>query len=209
MSYNIIKPPFVLDFFSMGKADLKNYFNWYLAVMPERITELEAAIRETPGFHLWRADYTPDSLDALGNWFVAEVETRPRTAEEVQEKYKLPFPDAVPNEELTNRTISLAMDIGMYLGKTLQNNYGHLEWTQFLNDKRFIDYGQPVLVGFGKVPMNPFQLVIVFARAIKNKRRSGERLRQLYDIWAKEAATSNGGRSGQRHIEKGRARRSR
>jgi len=193
----------------MSKAELKDYFNWFLAVISERIAELESAVRKTPGFSTWKADYTPDSLGPLGNWFATQVETRPKTSEEIQDKHKLPFPEMVADEELTDRTISLAMDIGMYLGKTLQNNYGHLEWIQFLDNKRFIDHGQPVLVGFGKVPMNSFRIVTGLTRSIIDKRRTGERLRELYDYWAQRAAANNGGRSGERHIDKAAKRRSR
>ncbi len=193
----------------MSKTELKGYFNWFLTVMPERLAELEEAVRKTPGFQTWKADFTPDSLGPLGDWLATQVETRPRSSQEVQEKYKLPFPEAVPDEELTDHTISIAMDIGMYLGKTLQNHYGHLQWAQYLDNKRFIDYGQPVLIGFGKVPMNPFRIVTGIARSIKDDKNHNKDLRELYNHWAPRAAANNGGRSDQPHIEKGARRRSR
>jgi hypothetical protein len=70
-------------------------------------------VRETPGFESWQPDCTPASLDALGQWFAEQVETRSRTQGERQAiNDRLVFQMDIPAEELTNRTFSLAMDIG-------------------------------------------------------------------------------------------------
>jgi hypothetical protein len=60
------------------------------------------------------ADRSPESLERLGDWFAGNVETRTKTGEEIEAiKAKLTFPIDVPGEQLTNRTFSLAMDIGL------------------------------------------------------------------------------------------------
>jgi hypothetical protein len=41
------------------------------------------------------------------------------------------------------------MDIGMYFSQVLMKNYPSLKWEQPLGNKRFADYDQPCLVGFG------------------------------------------------------------
>ena len=133
MTYRTIQPPFTLEFRTMPKDELRAYYRWFLEQIPERIVELQKAVNETAGYESWRADGTPASLDALGRWFVAQVETRPRTEKELDEiKADLPYPIAVSPSDLTNRTLSLAMDIGMYLSQVLMTNVSGLRWPQNL-----------------------------------------------------------------------------
>ena len=93
----------------------------------------------------------------------------------------------VPNEELTNRTFSLAMDIGMFLSQVFLENYPFLKWEQPLGNKNFIDYGQPVLVKFSSAPFNPVGMVVTFAYGLVSKKKTGEGLRNIYNIWSKMA----------------------
>jgi hypothetical protein len=86
-------------------------------------------------------------------------------------------------EELTNRTYSLAMDVGMYFSQVLIKNHPSLRWELPTHNKKFADYGQPVLVGFGRVPLNPIRIAVVLAHGIAAKKQ--ERLRELYDYWSR------------------------
>src|SRR6266851_6630039 len=150
MAYQTIQPPFPLRFREMSKKELKDYFRWFVEVLPERISELTEAVRQSHGFETWQPDYAPASLDTLGNWFAVQAEARNRTQEELEAiKNRLVFPMDIPGEELTNRTFSLAMDVGMYFSQVLLKNHPSLHWEQPTDDKKFADYGQPVLVGFG------------------------------------------------------------
>jgi hypothetical protein len=143
MPYAIIQPPFRLEFREMPRKDLKAYFNWFLGQITERVAVMEREVTTTPGFSNWRADRTPESLVALGEWFAEQVETRPRTTEEIAEiRAASSFPMPIPDEELTNRTFSLAMDIGMHLSQVFLTKYPFLKWEQPLRSKRFVDYGQ-------------------------------------------------------------------
>jgi hypothetical protein len=67
----------------MSKKDLRAYFEWFLAIIPERIKELTSAVKSTLGFEDWEPDFSPASLNLLGEWFASQVETRPRTPEEI------------------------------------------------------------------------------------------------------------------------------
>src|SRR5260370_39616279 len=110
MSYKIVQPPFTLKFREMSKQELKSYYKWFLDVMSERIQELTEAVKVTPGFEFWCPDETPASLELLGRWFAMQVEVRQRSREEIErEKASLVFPIDIPNEQLTNKTFSLAM----------------------------------------------------------------------------------------------------
>jgi hypothetical protein len=113
MSYAIVEPPFTLNFPEMSKQDLRGYATWFHEIAPRRLAELAAEVRRTDGYESWEPDATPDSLQPLGDWFEKQVETRERNFEEMAEKRsELTFPIDVPKYDLTNRTFSLAMDIG-------------------------------------------------------------------------------------------------
>jgi hypothetical protein len=174
----------------MSKQELRDYFRWFFDVLPTRIRELADAVRETTGFETWQPDETPASLDALGNWFASQAQTRQRTQQERQAiASRSTYPIEIPNEELTNRTFSLAMDIGMYLSQVLLKNHPSLQWEQPLGNKKFIDYGQPVLVGFGAVPFNPVRMLVTLAYGLVIKKETEKGLRELYDIWSKMVRT--------------------
>jgi hypothetical protein len=190
VTYRTIQPPFTLEFHKMSKDELRAYYRWFLEQIPERIPELEKAMRETPGYGRWRADATPASLDDFGKWFVSQVETRPRTADEEAElERESPYPIDIEPNELTNRTFSLGMDIAMYLSQVLLQNVSGLRWEHPLGSPKFVDYGQPVLRGSGRVPFNPVGLVVTLAYGIARKRRGGESLREIYDIWSQKLGT--------------------
>lgn len=185
MTYQIIQPPFTLKFQEMPKQELKDYFAWFQGVVPERLNILTRNVQQTPGFEAWQPDLTPASLDLLGSWFAAQAETRSRTEGEIQEiEDRLLFPIEVSDKELTNRTFSLAIDIGMYLSQVFLENHRTLQWDQLFSKKKDVDYGQPVLVGFGQVPFNPVRMMVTLAYGLVDKSKTGKRLRDLYDIWA-------------------------
>jgi hypothetical protein len=189
MSYATIQPPFSLRFREMPKAELRAYLDWFLGQIPERIAQLEQEVRLASAFYDWAANKSPDSLTALGAWFVTQVETRKRTTDEMAAlRASGSFPVNIPEDELTNRTFSLAMDLGMYLAETLRAQHPKLKWQQPLDDPKFADFGQPVLVGFGAVPLNPVRIVLNLAYGIAGKKQDGARLVSLYAYWANQAA---------------------
>ena len=186
MPYTTIRPPFTLKFREMSKKELREYFSWFFEVLPQRMELLAVAVRATPVYDVWEPSLTPASLDMLGDWFAGQVETRPRAPEKLREISSLsPYPKEIPNNELTDRTFSIAMDVGMYLSKVLLENHPSLRWEQPLSNKHFIDYGQPVLVGFGVAPFNPVRMTVTLAYGLASKKESGSGLRELYEIWSK------------------------
>ena len=182
MAYSIIQPPFTLRFREMPKGELKRYFQWFMKVMPERLVELDAVVRET--HPTWPGDFSPESLQELAAWFGGQVETRPKTGEEIDGlTAKLAFSIDVSGTQLTNRTFSLAMDIGMYFSQVVINNLDGTRWDQPLKNERFADYGQPVITGFGTVSLNPVRIVVTTAYGVARGKKA--QLRELYDTWAK------------------------
>jgi hypothetical protein len=185
MSYNPSNPPFTLKLRDMSKTGLDRYYQWFMDELPHRVSELKATVKLSSGFETWEADYTPVSLDTLGDWFASQIETRSRSRREVRSiQNRIGLPVDISHEQLTNRTFSLAMDVGMYFGQVLTKNHPTLRWEQPLNDKKFVDYGQPVLVGFSNAPLNPIRIAVVFAQSIASKKQTGSRLRELYNVWS-------------------------
>jgi hypothetical protein len=189
MAYSIIQPPFTLKFREMSARELSGYRKWFFEVMPSRISELQNAINSSQeSFGSWKPDYSVASINVLGIWFWHQVETRPRTPEEIAEiRGQTPFDFDVSENELTNRTFSLAMDCGMYLGETLRYHYPHLEWQQPRRSKRDVDYGQLVLSGFGRTVLNPVGNCVVFCYAASKGRRTGDSFSQMFERWSRYA----------------------
>jgi hypothetical protein len=57
MPYATIQPPFTLKLREMPKKELRRYYQWFMDILPDRIKELAAAVRETPGFESWQPDF--------------------------------------------------------------------------------------------------------------------------------------------------------
>jgi hypothetical protein len=184
IAYDTIQPPFTLKFWEMSKKELREYYRWFMEIIPQRVNILANTVSATPGFEDWKPDYTPASLSTLGGWFATQVETRTRTQEERQELMSSSRnPIDVPDYDLTNRTFSLAMDVGMYLSQVFLQNHPSLKWDQPLGSKKFIHYGQPVLVGgfAGNIPWNPVRIAVTLAYGLVKKSKTGAALRDIYD----------------------------
>ncbi len=188
--YQMVQPPFSLNFREMGKKELKEYYQWFMSNIPIRLNELKQVLALTPGFEGWQTDFSPESLTGLGEWFAIHVEVRKKTKEEIDKiKSQLTFPIDIPEEELTEATFSLAYDIGIYLSQVFLKNHGLLKWEQLFGNKKNVDYGQPVLMGFGKVPFNPIRITVVLAYGLSDKTRNGNGLKEIYDIWQNNIAS--------------------
>jgi hypothetical protein len=186
MNYEIIRPPFTLEYQTMSKKELATYMKWFFDVLDSRIVILQEAVRSTPGFSDWVADRTVNSLNDLGRWLVKTLSTRPRTAREMEAAQSGgPHETAIQDYELTNQTFSLAFDVGMYFSQVLLANNPTLRWEQGKGSRRFVDFGQPVLVEFTSAPFNPVRMMVTFAYAAVSGERNDESLRALYEIWTK------------------------
>jgi hypothetical protein len=186
MKYQIIQPPFTLKFREMPETELGDYFRWFVSVIPERVDELANTVSQTPAYMMWRPDFTPDSLDALGEWFATQVETRKRSEKEIEDiRNSVPYPFDFSENELTNRTFSLAIDVGIYLSQVFLQNQPSLRWNQEFGNKRDVDYGQPVLIDFGAAPFNPVRMMVTQSYGLVDGTKTGKDLRRLYELWSK------------------------
>jgi hypothetical protein len=76
------------------------------------------------------------------------------------------------------------MDVGVYFSQVFVTNHPSLRWEQPMGSKRFVDYGQPMLVNFGAtgskpLGMNPIAIVLASAYGIA---RRGAANNSLFDF---------------------------
>jgi hypothetical protein len=193
--YKIIAPPFTLKFKEMSKEELDDYNKWFMEQIPERLSVLTRTVKRTPGFEDWEMDYLPESLDKLGEWFARQVETREQTKKESEALYaKVPAQFQgmkFDSWDLTNKTFSIAIDIGMYLSQVFLRDIPKLKWQHTTKGSRnWIDYGQPVIAGFERFQndvFNPVRMMVVLAYKIAEGRDTGAGLRELFEMWKKFA----------------------
>lgn len=184
MNYDAIRPPLKAPFREMNKKELRAYAAWFHDVSPLRIAALASAVRNTPRYEKWEPNFSPESLQALGEWLEGQVTTRKSRPEELEEiRSNLAYPVDIPEDELTDRTLSLALDIGLYFGQVVVRNLPGTRWEQPLGSKKFVDYGQPVIVGFGADSLNPVSVLINVARNVADQKPA--KLRELFDTWAR------------------------
>jgi hypothetical protein len=194
MEYNLIVLPsnleiHSLNFASLTRKEARTYLKWFVEEVPKRTLILQKAVNSTPNYESWRANFTSDSLQVLSAWFHDSVETRERTARELEQIYHYAPPwfreVQVSKYELTDQTFSIAVDVGRYFGEILLRQYPTLEWKLVTRPKNSIDFHQPVLSGFkGKQWLNPTRIILNTAYGFVRKTRSPERLLELYEVWA-------------------------
>jgi hypothetical protein len=174
-------------FLQMNKKKLKEFYQWFMISLPYCIEELMQLIANTPGFESWDADDSPNSLNGLGAWFATKVEKRELTSEEIEIiKSKQTRPVEFASWDLTDETKSLALYVGMYYGEVAVRNNPLVKWEHLLSNRKFADYGQPILSGAGIVPINPVRVAHSIAReSITDGKKVGDELRKAYDYWSK------------------------
>ncbi|MCC6146909.1 MAG: hypothetical protein IT308_05015 [Anaerolineaceae bacterium] len=186
--YKIIQLPFPLRFKEMDRSEAEYYYKWFQNQIQNRICELTHYIQSTSGFESWDSDYTPTSLDKLGVWLYEHVTTRERSKIEIENIYSK-SPDwfraiQIPDYDISFLTVSLSIDIAMYLSQVMQKNIAGLRWKMVTKPRSSDNYQQPVLYGKGKMVFNPVNIIITYAYGIARGSKGPERLRELYDIWA-------------------------
>jgi hypothetical protein len=174
-----------MKFREMSNDELEGYKTWFMTAIPERVAELQGAIDSQEDQTDLILDYNPSSIRELGPWLFREVEIRPRTAEEIDRiKGRSVFDIGFSSEELTNRTFSLAVDVGMYFGETLARQHPNLEWHQPLGDRKFVDFGQMALLGFGRLVLNPVRITVTLCYGVASGKHKETRLEELYEYWS-------------------------
>lgn len=176
-----------IDFEDTPKDELQAYFQRFVSLIPERLTILGAAVKRADA--TWRSTLMPDSLVTLESWLLEMTGTRAKTPTEIaMERSGSRFDFDYPSTTITEETLAYAMDTGMYFSQTLLRRHTQLRWELPLSDRRFIDYGQPVLSGFTKnLSMNPTRIATNISYSVCQGRHTPGRLLQVFDFWSQPA----------------------
>lgn len=186
MTYVLFQPPSFTPFHMMERKEAVAYFEWFIEQISHRVHILEQIVRSSDNYQNWPADCSVASLDTLSKWFLKFSENRPRTQDEI-ERARREIPDGLHSIEvrewtLTDMTVSLAMDIGIYMGQVLIANHTNLSWELLTKPKNSIDYQQPVIAGFPKRKYsNPVSGVLAQARFFADKTAPSSHLVEIYD----------------------------
>ena len=120
----------------------------------------------------------------LGKWFEENVETEKLSEEEYKEK-RAAVPDYIEIQDwdITIKTRSLAVDIGIYFGEVFIKNHKGLKWEQYLTRSKYdMDIGHMVIKGFGKTRLNSIWKLYIIANCLADKTDTGAIVYELYTM---------------------------
>src|SRR6266571_6022325 len=149
-------------FETMTPREAKLSFVEFLQTKGERLEILLATINAESPPVAGTLDFTPESLVPLGRWLSNHVHVRKLTIEELRvereqfgqtrvvQKHpalKEYFHRLMSDWKLTEETLSLCWDIGIYFGEVFTKRYDTVQWTYFTSPKT-VDVNRPVLSGW-------------------------------------------------------------
>lgn len=174
MTFTTAYTPVTSAFASMGAKELNSFYEGFMLNKPYCLDDLIQAVWQTPGYEQWSADFSPQSLEGLGEWFAARIH-------EIAQLSQTAEAGAV--RDMSDEEKALAVAVGMYYGEVAVRNNPQLAWHQLKGNKKQADFGQPVISDSGKLATNPVRVAHAFASGIADGSRSAGRLRETYDYW--------------------------
>lgn len=178
LSYDICIPPIDKPFSLLSSIEAKNYFDWYISKIPERISYLSGEISKAMKKDLDLIDFSPDSLEIIWRWFLGEAHTETSASNVLQ---------------LDMQTEYIIRDIGMYVGELFNSRYTGINWSYYETPKTDFFVNRPVLIGFKDKSVfppfctvfEPIYMVRVQACKILLNRQKKDDLLNLYNKWEK------------------------
>lgn len=173
----------------MSKREADHFFKWFLENRKNRIQVLVDHYESTGGGSPKDLDLTTESLNLLWNWFVPRIVQVKKTSEELaEENEQLPWwikTESSENEyKLSRETEIMIMDIGLYFGEVLIQQFVQLKWGIIYKPRNFVDVNRPIIVGFNKnMTLNPVRVVNTCTSKAAKGIQSND-LYSLYQIWA-------------------------
>ena len=186
MGYSIINDlPIDFYFSDKTKNQLALYSDWFFKHKNARIMEITNAVKSTIGYEAWEADFSQNSLSALGSWLNNNIKTEKLSEHElIKKREKVPSYISIRDFDLTNETYSKLIDIGIYFGETFINNFQNLKWEQHYSKiKNDSNQGHMVIKGFGKLELNPIRVVYITGSSMADKKENDDTLYQSFENW--------------------------
>lgn len=181
--YQLVSPPFTLDFRRMKADELSDYAAWFMGQRRHRIAQLESLVDSDPSYADWHATLSIESLAALGSWFPDHVVPRKRSWLERKKLTMVLGGIAAPESDLSIESFSIAFDVGIYFGEALLARHSQLQWEQDRTRKDSADFGQMLVSGGNSGPVNPIRVAINIAYSAVEGAEAKSELLEAFQIW--------------------------
>lgn len=194
MEYTLFPANMFKPFSKMTTSEAEEYFEFFSNQISTRLQILQATVNSSTTLKSWQMDRSITSLHRLGDWLF-EIASLEPTSEEFREKWRRLIDvekyGVTTTERLTDISLSLSIDVGIYLGETMIANNPNLYW-YLLRDDTNIDHNQPVIRGFENkadstlnVHCNPRRLAHNFLWGAAKKANTPSQLGNFYKYWMK------------------------
>ena len=201
IEYDFAIPPYGTDYYHMSAETAKKYFQWFQAIIPERMQYLQQRFCRDSGVHSDVFDYSANSLIPLWEWFcgIAVVVPTPDDELEIMRQKATVFGKSYINyTKFSVGTKYVMRDIGIYLGQCFVKQYEPLSWTYFTKPKNNINVNQPIITGFwvtgkyeGAANYNPLSAVRGRAANIFEHKQNANDLYETFVKWERYIPVSN------------------
>ena len=186
LTYELFSPPITRNFTEIKPKEAHQYFEWFVAEIPNRLFQLQKLVDQTSDQKI-ELNKKPFSLMSIDIWFPPQVEVRSKTLDKQKlERLEVPgwlFP-FITDDILTEMTISICVDTGIYFAEVLITENHDLQWHFLRSPKRAADLYRPVLkVPNNKIWLNPLRVVNVIAHTVMQGNWTGEEFSKLFQIW--------------------------
>jgi len=187
MNYGIIDNlPIDYQFSTKSKKELELYGEWFYKNKDKRIYELFKAVSSTVGFESWISDFTSNSLKELGTWLKQNVEIE-KIPDDDYKKKRAEISDymELKDWDLTNKTRSLLVDIGIYFGEVFIHTYSQLNWEQYFSTrKKDNDQGHMVIKTSNNI-LNPIWITYIIGLGLADNIKDRFCLINSFETWKK------------------------
>lgn len=180
-NYSPPDPPLMwLDqFHNSSEAKLQHHFDWFIANIPERLSQLSNLVRTRQGYEDWTPTFLPESLKALGEWF-----------SEVAGEFDLlpPISGVYTSPQMAPILGYIAFDIGIYWGEVCRKEFPELIWWSSRganSGNSHVHYGQPVIAGLGDLEANAVVIAANVASNIATGERKPSAFYDGFEVWTK------------------------
>ena len=166
LHYEVLIPPIIKPFELLNGAEAKEYFNWYIEHIPERVNYLQT-------YSKVELDYSMNSLIEIWKWFLknASIEKTPqkRMKSLMEELKNSPREIAKGIIEENKRQFSLETeyiirDIAMYFGEVCVKNHNSIYWGYHTDIKKDSFANKPILMGFEDRDADKKDLLIMYQK---------------------------------------------
>lgn len=188
MYEKMIAPLEVVPFEIMTKLEARTYLGWFTSEIPKRIEVLKAFYHETTGSSPDDLDLSERSLGILWKWFIPRIMMVPKTAAELEEEISMTHEwlrdEVLKNsEKFSEESSSIIIDIGLYFGTVFITLFSSLDWGVVHSPKNYVYVNRPVIKGFGKLEMNPIEVVYNSSLRYIRKRGNERQLNDVFNVW--------------------------